>query len=388
MGTIGRRTLIQGLAASALLPAAAMRAQARVIATPIAVQEDRVWIAATIGGSRPLQFILDTGSVVSLIQERLARELGMRARGNFRLIGAGGPESFLLYVGRDITFSSGAVQRSVVFGAMPPDLVLGRDAAGVFAAGLLTEADADLDFGRGEWRLYPDGRGTREGFRELPSSIEHVRGSGNGSPYMFVDAVLDGNSYRFLLDTGMPSQIRLWPGAVRRSGLWNDTAPYVPVRAFGIGGAGARGRMVRGGTLRIGDFAFERPLITLNDPASTRESYADGIIGLPYIELLNLSTDVRRHKLWAQPSGRPLQPEHYQLGGLWVDLRGDALEVADVGRGSPAADAGLQRGDEIVGLALPEFVRRVDGQAGESFELRYRRGGEMRTARITLRAFL
>jgi len=388
MGMIGRRTLLKGLAASTLLPAAASRAQARVIVTPIAIQEDRVWIAARIGDSRPLQFIVDTGSVVSLIQERLARELGLRARGNFRLIGAGGPETFLLYVGRDITFSSGAVQRSVVFGAMPPDLVIGRDAAGLFAAGLLTEADSDLDFGRGEWRLYPDGRGTREGFRELPSSIEHISGSGNGSPYMFVNAVLDGNSFRFLLDTGMPSQIRLWPGAVRRSGLWNDTNSYAPVRAFGIGGAGARGRLVRGGTLRIGDFAFERPLVTLNDPGSTRESFADGIIGLPYIELLNLSTDVRRHKLWAQPSGRPQRPERYRLSGLWVEPHGELLEISDVGRGSPGAEAGLRRGDEIVGLKLPDFVRLADGPAGESFELRYRRGGETRTARLTLRAYL
>jgi hypothetical protein len=385
---ISRRGLIKALAASALLPAGAARAQARVIATPIAVEEDRVWIAATIGGSRPLQFIIDTGAVVSLIQERLARELGLRERGRFRLLGAGGPEDFLLYLGRDVAFSSGAVQPSVVFGAMSPDLVVGRDAAGVFAAGLLTEADSDLDFGRGEWRLYPDGRGAREGYREVPSSIQHIAGSANGSPYILVDAFLDGKPYRFLCDTGMPGQVRLWPNAVRRSGLWSDANPYAPVRAFGIGGAGARGRLVRGGTLRIGDFTFERPLVTLNDPSSRRESFADGIIGLGYLELLNLSTDVRRHRLWAQPSGRPQRPERYRLSGLWVDPRGDALEITDVGRGSPAADAGLQRGDLILGLTLPEFVRRADGRAGDSFELSYRRGGETRTTRLTLREFL
>src|SRR5512141_2155161 len=138
---ISRRGLIKSLAASALLPASALRAQARVITTPIAIQENRIWIAATIGGSRPLQFIIDTGGAVSMIQESVARQLGMRERGVVRLAGIGGPENFMLYEGRDVAFSSGAIQRSVVFGAMPPDLVLGREAAGAFAAGLFTQAD-------------------------------------------------------------------------------------------------------------------------------------------------------------------------------------------------------------------------------------------------------
>ena len=382
---------MQGLTASALLPGATLRAQGpgRAIATPIALQEDRIWIAATIGGSAPLQFIVDTGATVSLIQERLARELDMRERGRVRLVGIGGAQSFLLYVGRDVAFSSGLVQRSVVFGAMTPDLVLGREAAGVFAAGLFTNSDSDLDFSRGEWRLYPDGRGTREGYRELPSSIRHVPGNEQGSPYVVVDATIDGNAYRFMLDTGMPGQAMLWPAAARRSGLWNDAVPFAPERGRGIGGRGARGRLVRAGTMRIGDFAFERPLVFVNDPSSyQRAAFVDGIIGLNFLELLNLSTDVRRGKLWAQPSGRTQRPRRYGLTGIWVEERHNALAIVDLSPRSPAAEAGLQEGDEILDLSLAQFVQRAGGRPGQSFELRYRRGGETRTARLTLREFL
>jgi S1-C subfamily serine protease len=141
--------------------------------------------------------------------------------------------------------------------------------------------------------------------------------------------------------------------------------------------------------LRIGDFAFERPLVSLTARSSIRGSgIADGIIGLGYLELLNLSTDVRRRRLWAQPSGRPQRPERYRLSGLWVEQRRDALEIVDLSPRSPAADAGLRRGDEIIGLSMQEFVRKADGRAGESFALNYRRGGETRTARVTLREFL
>ena len=388
-GMISRRALFQALAASALLPGTSLCAQGRALATPIALQEDRIWIAATIGGSRPLQFIIDTGATISLIQEGLARELEMRERGRARLVGIGGAENFLLYVGRDVAFSSGVIQRSVAFGAMPPELVLGREAAGLFAAGLFTGADSDLDFSRSEWRYYPDGRGARDGYRELPSTIQHVGGNGNGSAYVMVDAVLDGNSYRFLLDTGMPGQVMLWSTATRRSGLWNDAAPFAPSRGAGIGGLGDRGRLVRAGSLRIGDFAFDRPLVFLNPPSSyQRASTVDGIIGLNFLELLNLSTDVRRGKLWAQPSGRPQRPRHYGMSGLWAEERHDGLEIVDLSPRSPAAEAGLQRGDEIVGLTMDQFARRAGGRPGDSFELSYRRGGETRTTRLTLREFL
>jgi len=380
---------MQGLAASALLPGAALRAQGRAIVTPIAIDGDRVWIAATIGGSRPLRFIIDTGGGVSLIKEDVARELGLRERGRVRLVGIGGPENFMVYEGRDVVFGGGAVQRSAVFAAMPPQRALGREAAGAFAAGLFTQVDSDLDFGRGEWRLYPDGRGSREGYRELPSSIERVGRNEASSAFVFADAVLDGTSYRFLLDTGMPGQLRLWPRAARRSGLWNDARPYVPGRGRGIGGEGARGRYVRAGTLRIGAFAFERPLVFLTDPASDEGSHlADGIIGLSYLELLNLSTDVRRRRLWAQPSGLPQRPERYGMSGLWLEERRGALEIVDLSPLSPAAEAGLQRGDQVLGLTLAEFVRRAGGRPGDSIELRYRRGGETRTTRLTLREFL
>jgi hypothetical protein len=389
MRMISRRALIKALAGSALLPGAALRAQQRVITNSIAIEDNRLWVVARIGDSRPLQFIVDTGAVVSLIQPGIARALGLRERGSVRLAGIGGVEDVLIYEARDVAFSSGALQHNVVFGAVPPPLGLDPNTAGLFAAGLFTESDSDLDFGRGEWRIYPDGRGAREGYRELPSSIQHIAHNASGSAYVFVDAVLDGNSYRFLLDTGMPGQLMLWPGGARRSGLWNDAGPFAPDRGRGIGGEGARGRLVRAGSLRIGDFAFERPLVFLTSPSSLESAhFADGIIGLGFLELLNLSTDVRRHRLWAQPSGRPQRPQRYRLSGIWVDERHGVLAVTELSPHSPGADAGLQRGDEILDLSLVEFVRRANGRPGDSFELRYRRGGETHATRLTLREFL
>ena len=121
--------------------------------------------------------------------------------------------------------------------------------------------------------------------------------------------MLDGNAYRFLLDTGMPGQIMLWPTASRRSGLWNDAAPMPPAAAAASAAAAGSGGWSAPPAVRIGDFAFECPLVFVDNPSAyERASFVDGIIGLNFLELLNLSTDIRRGRLWAQPSGRPQRP--------------------------------------------------------------------------------
>jgi hypothetical protein len=48
----------------------------------------------------------------------------------------------------------------------------------------------------------------------------------------------------------------------------------------------------------------------------------------------------------------------------------------------------LREGDEIIGLTLAQLIQRLGGRPGDGFELRYRRGGETRTTRLTLREFL
>jgi serine protease Do len=384
-----RRQSIAAAAAAALLPRTALGAGAapRVIVNSIALQDRRVWIAAMIEGKGPFSFIIDTGAVVSLIEEAVAQQIGLRDRNTVVLHGVGGPETFQLYEARDILFSGGARQPSAVFAAAR-HLDLGPDAAGALAAGMLTALDSDLDFDKGELRIYPDGRGERSGLAELPSRIEKFSGPG-ASAYIVADAVLDGRTFRFLLDTGMPAQVALWPSAARKTGLWNDTTPFAPGRHSGIGGHSSLGRLVRAGRLQIGPFVFERPLVALSNPSSVHPGdFADGLIGLELLERLNLSTDAKRGRLWAAANARPAWPEHYGLSGLWVDERGGKTIVAEVSPQSPAAAAGVREGDEIVGVTMRDFIAQIEGPPGRRIPVTLGRGEARISTEIVLRRFL
>ena len=387
---ISRRSLLQMAAALPFAGSAAAAGQTspRVGGARILVQDNRVWMQVRFGNRGPYAFVIDTGTYANAIRRSLARELNLREVGHEMIVGAGGRQELTHYAARDVALGNVAIGDADFLGY---DDSFGdgihREAAGLLAASVMTTADTDLDFELGEWRIYPDGRGERPGFEAVPSDI-HQSARRLGSARIFVNAQVNGETFRLLVDTGAPSNLYLYPAATRRLGLWNDTAPYVPDRSSGFGGEGARVRIVRAREFTLGSVRIAQPLIRLIDPESRESGESDGILGLGLIELLNLSTDMRRGRLWVKRNARPPRPERYGMTGLWTEERGDRLVLVAVSPQSPAAEAGLQVGDEIRGVPLAQWIRPLGGRPGDVVEINYHRAGQPRTTRLTLRPFL
>ncbi|TFI56785.1 hypothetical protein E2493_18300 [Sphingomonas parva] len=381
-----RRDMLGAAAALPFLPAAARAGggATRVGGARIVVLDNRLWTQVRFGDRGPYSFILDSGAWTNAIQKGLARTLKLRERGSLIGKGIGGTQQFVHYEAPDVSIgniSIGTADFSGFEGAM-----LHPEASGLLSAAFLTVADADLDFDRNEWRIYPDGRTPAEGYVALAGTI---RGSAQrrGATKIYVDARMDGQTLRLLVDTGAPGQLLLAPAATRRLGLWNERSPYVPTPLAGIGGSAGLARLVRGSRLQLGPIAFDRPLVMLSDPKG-QDMESDGILGLGLIERMNLSTDVRGGKLWAMRNGRPARPERYGLTGLWLEERKDGLEVVAASPQSPAVEAGLRLGDAIIGVSLDEWIRKVARRPGTVVDFAFRRDGIEQAGRLTLRAFL
>jgi serine protease Do len=388
MMTINRRGLLKALAAAPLLVPGILRAQdmSRIALAPIEVRDRRVWMPVRFAGGAPHRFVIDTGSFSNLISEALAAELDLRRIGRTRVRGIGGAEQLDDYRAPDVSLGEVRVG-PMIFSAYRSHVVIHPEARGALSTAIMTVADTDLDFDAGVWRLHLDGRSDRSGFEQMPSNIRWD-GIGSGADKIFVDVAIDGETYRLKVDTGSPSEIMLGSVATRRSRLWNETTPFSPHRRRGIGGDGGRARLVRVRGASLGGIAFERPLVSLTDPAERWELEEDGLLGIGLIERLNLSTDMRTRKLWAKRNGRPPRPNRYGMSGLWLEARRDGIEIAELSPGSPAADAGLRRGDVLVGGTLESWIERLGGRPGETIEISYRRGSETGTATLTLREYL
>jgi aspartyl protease len=385
---IDRRGLIKGLAAMGLFAPAMLRAQdmSRIALAPIHVRDSRLWMPVRFGGGQPHPFVIDTGAFANLIGEELARRLDLRDVGSLRVAGFGGTERFAAYRAPDVSLGEVRVG-AMTFAAYRQPELFHPAAAGALSAAVLTVADSDLDFDAGQWRLHLDGRSDRSGFEALPSTIR-AESLDAGAAKILVDTVIDGKTYRLEVDTGSPGAITLDAAAARRSGLWNDSTPFSPHRRRGIGGDGGRARLVRAGAVSLGGISFERPLISLTDPAEARVVQSDGLIGLRLVQQLNLSTDLRGRRLWARRNARPEPPERYGMSGLWLGERDGGVAIEEVGTGSPAAAAGLRRGDRLDGGTLAEWIGRLNGRPGDGADISYRRGAESGSVRLTLREYL
>jgi Aspartyl protease len=383
---LSRRALLQSMAALPLLGHAPSLAQGRRVGgARIIVLDNRLWMQVHFGTRGPYAFIVDTGTFANLIKRDLARELRMREVGPLTGVGVGGAQTFTLYQGRNVMLGNIDIGNADFAGY--DGTMIHREAEGAIASSILTVADSELDFEAAEWRIYPDGRGERTGYELLPSSIGASQRQIGAAP-IHVDVAIAGRTYRLKVDTGAPGQVLLFARASRRSGLWNESGPYVPSEIRGIGGSAGLGRVVRVPRIGVGGIGFERGLVTLTDPDTAQRLDADGLLGLELLQLMNLSSDVREGRLWARRNARRPAPERYGLTGMWLGEQRGRLVVVALSPGSPAAEAGLALGDEILGVTLQQWIARVSGRPGTSVPFRAGRGGEERSGTLVLREFL
>jgi predicted aspartyl protease len=366
------------------------RAASLPIEAKFVLEDRRLWVSASVNGSDPLLFVVDTGASSNFLRPELAKKYKMQVVAAGAVGDVGGKTSNTsIAEAREVAIGGAMRQSRVLFNTYDFERGLPDDAAGLFAAGLFTSLDTDLDFAAGSWRVWPKGRdGAPRGIK-LDDSAITLLGGRRGSQRMYVTAQIDGKPYRLLLDTGAPGSLMLFPRASARSGLF-ETRAYAPLETRGFGGAASRlSRLVRADRLQLGPLALKRPFVKLMDPAQTTPFDIDGIIGLPLISLFDIATEAQAGKLWLARNTLKPGADSYSRSGLWLDRKGTDTIVAAVGKGSPAEAVGILSGDALVAPSgFAEAIRLINGDAGREIMISLRRDGIVSERRLTLTDYL
>ena len=372
---------------------------------PFLLQRNLIIIEVLLNGKGPYNFLLDTGISSSLITDpRLGQELGLRTEGRFLVAGAGeespleayqvnnvaveladgvkAPQASFLLLSNDVLNLSGYV-------GMPIHGLLGSDVFRSFVVEI-EPIQQQLIFhdpafykaphGRRWARLGLDMEG-RKSYLTVPLQL-------SASLAMPAKLVLDtGAGHALSLETSSDPRLKLPPAHLRTQ------------LGRGLNG-NINGYLGRVSALQLGRYRI--PSLLTSFPDSTEvalraETPRNGNLGFELLKRFTVIIDYRHNQLLLRPNSTFSDPFEHDMCGFDVLAFGSQYRqyrLLRVEAGSPADQAGLQSGDEIMSINLlpAEFFnlnqmsRMLHSENGRQLLFVVRRpDGELFTATVRLK---
>jgi hypothetical protein len=389
------------LSIAGLIAAAPSLATTAPLEVPFEITSNKPFVQVTINGSTPRWFILDTGcSGGSVIAQHCADELKLERSEPVRThLGAGAGVAVGVAITPDVTLSLSSDTMSVpALRVFPLDHVSpyeGRRVEGLLGEDFMRRHVVTIDYARQTLRVFdPASFQVPSGGVTIPIKIEYGLVVAHGSITPTGRAPIP---CRFVIDTGVRTTLILYrPFAVAHRPFG---PPGAAINATTGGGAGGetRGDLGRLASMSIGGLTIPRPTAICS--TDTVGVFAgrdpDGIVGGELLRHYRVTFDYPHQRLILEPPADPRTAFDYDMSGLFLVGEGEDFKrvtIKSVADHTPAREAGLERGDEIVaidgrpagGFKLDE-VRGLFRKPGAEYRLDVRRGDTRLQIRLTTR---
>jgi hypothetical protein len=381
-------------------PEQSKQPQTSVVAKiPFKLVKQHIIVNATVNGSRPLSFILDTGDTLGIIDLDLARELGLKLTGDVAVDGIGSKAAASRQVQGAtylLTGLDGRPQPIVL--AIPLHKLLssrlGQDMDGIIGGDFMRQYVVEIDYAASVVTLHNKDTFTYAGPGEsIPLEFDK-----EGQPLIRGQVTPVGGKpipALFKLDTGAQHAVALHGPFVREHNLPGDIPSIDDMRTGGVGGESSS-KMARLDELKIGKLAFHRPqaLFAFDTEGSFGQKAFQGNIGAHILTRFRVFLDYSHKRVILEARPGYADPFDRVFAGLGVEAEGKdyrTFRVKFVQANSAAAAAGVQPEDVIAAIddkpaatfSLSELMDQMQKPA--TFRLTLRRGEQDLHASITPR---
>ena len=368
-----------------------------VVDVPMELGGNHVFVPVSVNGKAPSWFVLDTGAEVSVMDAGHAAELGLTAAGAIEARGMG-----------EASMDAAVIAApSLVFGGVrvPLDSIYtvplrplwpraGRAMHGILGYDVLGHFAVELDYAARVVRLHdPDRYAAPPSSTALPVTFE------SNMPAVGGEVELPGGRRlpaRITVDSGAGSALTLSSPFLARHGVREAVGPVLS-GSTGRGIAGATqqdmGRIV---ALHLGPYELREPVtaFSLDQKGASANPDVDANLGGEVLRRFTVVFDYPRSRMVLTPNAALREAFEADASGLQL-MTDDALArvvVEKVVPGTPAAEAGVQAGDEIAsvdgrplrGGDLQDLRKRLR-DPGRTFSIELRRGGEVVRTKLTTR---
>lgn len=359
---------------------------------PFEIHNNFIVIPVLFNRTLPLNFIYDTGAEHTVLMKReVAEIMKIPFERRLQIIGSDMRRELFVYLVREVHLKIGAInipnQSLLVLEEdyFRFDEMAGLNVQGIIGADVFRGYRVEIDYRNRRLTISPSSNKTPgKRFREIPVEIY------KNKPYFETDVLLSDTTnaeVKLLIDTG--SNLPLI--------LYTDTHPDLDVPenvvtgavASGLGGSleGVTGRVDKlplhetGFKLNEVTTSFQELIIDLD---TTRLNGRNGIIGNPALRRFDVVIDYPRSQFFVRPNKYYKEEFEYDKSGLILIAGGASLNqiyVSKVVPGSPAAEAGIFRGDRIVKIngigtaftSLTAILKKLKKKEGKKIKLVLRR---------------
>jgi hypothetical protein len=314
---------------------------------PFRISENHVYLDVMLNGMGPYHFAFDTGGA-NVVDSNVAKEIGAMGSGSAQMNGVGGSSESTSFATTRTLQIGNATLRNQVFLVLPIrkgfGITLGVPIDGVIGYEVLSRFVTTFD--------YADNRVVLQlpGAYVAPPGASIVPIELYGTQPQFACAI-EGVPATCTLDTGARDSVSLFtpflkahPNVIPA----NVSAPGID--GFGVGGASI-GRLGRIQTFAFGGF-------TIHDVVGDYTDQSEGGFAMPFIganvgggiwKRFTMTLDYRKLAMMLTPTSSFGARDYWDRSGVFL-INNGAITIADVRPGTPAAKAGLAKGDVITSV--------------------------------------
>ena len=319
---------------------------------PFELVDNHVSLNVMLDGKGPFRFIFDTGGQ-NIVDADVAKQLGLGASGNATGSGVGSATEALQFATVSALGVGEATLRNQVFAVAPVHagfgISSGKPVDGLIGFEVLARFLTTFDYGKNQVVLRTPAAVSAPPITSPAGAV--VPFTFNGQHPM-IDCVIADIPTSCVLDTGSRLSLTvLSPFLAAHPSVVPAAVTAVGANGFGLGGA-SLGRLGRT-TLRIAGFTV--PDIITDLSAQTRGSFSDpfygGNVGAGVLKRFAVTFDYANQTVTFVPNAAFAERETYDRSGMFLITQGGKIVIADVRPGTPAAQAGLVRGDVITTIS-------------------------------------
>ena len=363
---------------------------------PFDYRARHVWLKASVNGGPPEDFLFDTGASVTVLDSGWAATHGLKTQGRMQAAGAGaaGGASFATLGSLRVASAAndGVELKDVkvaVLDVNPSfEPMFWRSMAGVIGYDVISRFVVTVDYDDSLLVLHDPATWKYTG-TEKPLSMVM-----NGTVPALEGRFDDSDKGLFRLDVGSSSTVDVHAPFAKKTGIVNRMGKTTRFDGVGFGGSFSS-EVGRLRSMSLGPYEWDDPVVVVShatEGAFASEEFA-GNIGNRILERFRVTFDYERRQVYLEPGRRYADRDHLTRAGVLLTKRAGRVGVESVLANSPAENAGLRTGDQVLAVDgrdiaqwdLPELSALFDeGEPGRKVPLRVLRGSQEKQLKLKL----